>query len=109
MGESVRQMAKTISANLHGGCMYIYRGPQILYYLTNSCLPTRFAFSNHLSTVQESTALGIDIGTAVRRILVSRPTVILFAKSNYASEHPVTFDRVILHLATKSRLTAGAR
>src|SRR3546814_20712300 len=80
MGESVRQMAKTISANLHGGCMYIYRGPQILYYLTNSCLPTRFAFSNHLSTVQESTAIGIDTGAEVRRILASRPHVILFCR-----------------------------
>src|SRR3546814_5240694 len=100
MGESVRQMAKTISANLNGGCMYIYRGPQILYYLTNSCLPTRVAFSNHLSTVQESTALGIDTGAEVRRILASSPTVIVFAKTKYDVDNPVTVDLVRLGMAT---------
>src|SRR3546814_71862 len=60
------------------------------------------------TTLFRSTALGIDTGAEVRRILASRPTVILFAKSKYDVDNPVTVDLVSLALATNYRLIAGA-
>lgn len=75
---SVYRMADTISANLNGGCMYIHRGPPILYLLTDSCLATRFAFPNHLGLSYEQDAVGVDTAAEVRRILATRPSVIVF-------------------------------
>src|SRR3546814_5753383 len=58
-------------------CLYFYHGPVILYTLTQACIPTRFAFPNHLSIRTEATGLGIDTAVEVRRILASWPAVIV--------------------------------
>ena len=62
-----------------GGCIYIYDGYPALYQLTNSCLPTRYAFPGHLNTSDEGNAhaLGVDPVAEVRRILAGRPEVIV--------------------------------
>ena len=74
------------------GCIYVYDGYPALYMLTHSCLPTRWVFPGHLNTSDEASAkaLGVDPVVEVRRILETRPEVIVddapaFALGNAAT------------------------
>jgi hypothetical protein len=58
-------------------CLYVHNGFPSLYLLTKSCLPTRFAFPGHLNMMVESTALGVDPRTEMRRLLATRPDAIV--------------------------------
>jgi hypothetical protein len=40
-------------------------------------LPTRYPFAGHLNLLRENGAIGVDQATEVRRILASRPSVIV--------------------------------
>ncbi|NIJ07561.1 4-amino-4-deoxy-L-arabinose transferase-like glycosyltransferase [Sphingomonas vulcanisoli] len=71
------RLTQVIEANLHGGCLYVYAGEPILYYLTQSCLLTRWPFPYHLSFAREATALGVDPAAEERAILAQRPTVVV--------------------------------
>ena len=74
----LRTMAKAIQPHLgEERCLYVYHGPVLLYRLTNACIPTRFAFPNHLSIRTEASGLGADPVVEVRRILATRPAVIV--------------------------------
>lgn len=81
----IEAMADAIRPELGDGCLYVYHGPHILYTLTNSCVPTRFAFPNHLSTQPEASGLGIDPAIEVARILRTRPPVIVDGENSF---HP---------------------
>jgi len=59
------------------GCLYVWNGDPLLYHLTGSCLPTRYAFAGHLNLLRENGAIGVDQATEVRRILAGRPSVIV--------------------------------
>lgn len=67
------------AAQPHHGCIYVYDGYPALYMLTHSCLPTRWVFPGHLNTSDEASAkaLGVDPVREVRRILATRPEVIV--------------------------------
>lgn len=74
----LRHMAAAIAPYVNERrCLYVYHGPVILYTLTSACIPTRYAFPNHLSIRTEATGLGTDTRDEVRRILASRPAVIV--------------------------------
>jgi len=60
-------------------CLYVFDGPTVLYRTTNSCLPTRFIYPDHLNNALERNALGVSQGAEVRRILSTRPGVIVTA------------------------------
>lgn len=75
-GQGVERLAAAIRPRLNG-CLYVFDGDPILYHLTGSCLPTRFAFPNHLSDRSEAPAIGVDASQEVRRVLASRPSVIV--------------------------------
>ena len=83
-------MANRIADRLNGRCLYVYRGPVVLYSLTGSCLLTRWPFPNHLSTVEEADALGTDPATEVRRILSSRPAVIVDGEQSFHKTNAAT-------------------
>jgi hypothetical protein len=61
------------------GCIYVYDGYPALYLLTQSCVPTRWAFPGHLNTQEEASprALGVDPVAEVKRILATKPDVII--------------------------------
>ena len=63
----------------HHDCLYVYDGPTALYHATQSCLPTRFIYPDHLNNAQEENALGINTEYEVGRILADRPGVIITA------------------------------
>ncbi|MBN8808793.1 MAG: hypothetical protein J0I47_11270 [Sphingomonas sp.] len=71
------RVTAAIDANLHGGTLYVYFGDPIYYQLTQSPLPSRWAFPYHLSLTREQPALGVDAMAELKRVLDSRPAVIL--------------------------------
>jgi 4-amino-4-deoxy-L-arabinose transferase-like glycosyltransferase len=60
-------------------CLYVFDGPTALYATTKSCLPTRYVYPDHLSNSMEDGAIGADSVTEVKRILATRPAVIVTA------------------------------
>lgn len=86
--EEARRAAAAISAELPtdrtAGCLYQYQGHSALYRLTGACLATRFIFPDHLATYPEAKAIGVDPTAEVRRIMASRPAVVLLDNA----EHP---------------------
>lgn len=70
-----------IAAERKGRCLYVYEGDSALYRTTGACIPTRFAFPSHLNAMNEAGALGIDPEAEVRRIMASRPGVVVMAES----------------------------
>ncbi len=59
------------------GCIYVNDGPPILYLLTHSCLPTRYAFPSHLNDAEEAGAT--DATHNMRDLLAARPAAIFVA------------------------------
>ena len=71
------EMNALIAAELNGGCLYIYEGELAFYRTTNTCLPTTRIFPNHLNTYVEAPAIGVDPVTEMRKVLATRPSVIV--------------------------------
>ncbi|MCW1384220.1 hypothetical protein OLX02_15455 [Novosphingobium sp. KCTC 2891] len=69
-----------IRRELHGGCLFPFDGAPAFYSMTGSCIATRYAFPNHLNTWIEAGALGTDPAAEVRRIMRSRPDVVVIAE-----------------------------
>lgn len=61
-------------------CLYVFDGPTALYMTTHSCLPTRFAYPDHLTNDVERPALGVDATAELRRVLASQPGAIVTAR-----------------------------
>lgn len=101
-------LADTIKQHLNGRCLYVYRGLPIFYYLTNACIPTRFAFPDHLSLVSEAPALGVDPVAEARRIIATRPGVIVFHESRSATSNEATSAVVRAALAKDYHPIASA-
>jgi hypothetical protein len=59
------------------GCLYLNDGPPIVYLLTHSCLPTRYAFPSHLNEADEAPAT--DAAHAMAALLAARPSAIFVA------------------------------
>lgn len=66
-------------------CLFIFDGPSILYAKSQRCIPTRYAFTPHLNSFHEQTALDLDPIAETARILAARPGVIVV---------PDTFNRL---------------
>jgi hypothetical protein len=105
----VTRLVSLIRPNLHSGCLFVFDGEPILYYATNACIPTRYAFPGHLDSIKELAAIGADGEAELRRVLASNPPVIvvtrphdrLRAASRYAIVDPV--------LASRYRLVGAVR
>jgi hypothetical protein len=59
------------------GCIYLNDGPPIVYLLTHSCLPSRYAFPPNLNEADEAPAT--DAARAMTALLASRPSAIFVA------------------------------
>jgi hypothetical protein len=96
------------------GCIYVYDGFPALYMLTHSCLPTRFAFPGMLNTASEASvrAIGVDPSAEERRILATRPEVIVdyfpaYTLGNKAT-HAILEDVLARDYRLAYRLVTGA-
>lgn len=89
------------------GCLYVYDGYPALYRLTHSCLPTRFAFPGHLDTANEASSdgLGVDPTTEVRRIMASRPAVVVLEDPPFERVNRATYAIVRGEIARHYRQT----
>lgn len=71
-----------LRANVHGGCYFQFDGAPALYRGVDACIPTRFAFPNHLNTWTEAPAVGADPATEVARIMAARPDVVQVSEAS---------------------------
>jgi hypothetical protein len=89
------------------GCLYVYDGFPALYLMTNSCLPTRWAFPGLLNTHSEASraAIGVDPVAELRRILATRPEVIADTDPPYFLGNTATHAVLRAALARDYRLS----
>jgi len=76
-GREVRAVSRVVEANSRGRCPYVFAGDSVIYLLAHACIPTRYAFPSTLAYEPERGATGIDEAGEVRRILDTRPPVIV--------------------------------
>lgn len=91
---SHRQMAALtalVPADVSRGCMHMFDGPPILYYLTHACTVTRYPFPDHLSAEMEAHATGIDPLAETKRILAVRPEVITISDVDVRPPNKASF------------------
>lgn len=69
--------ARVIEAHARDGCPYVFAGDSVLYVLAHACVPTRYAFPSTLAYAAEQGATGTDEAAEVRRIVATRPPVIV--------------------------------
>lgn len=74
---SISALTRMIEPHIRTRCLYIFDGPAALYLTTHACIPTRFAYPDHLSNDVERPALGVNAETEMKRIMASRPGVIV--------------------------------
>ena len=78
-------VARTMAANDHGRCPYVFAGDSILYHLAGACLPTRYAFPSTLAYSPEQGATGVDEAGEVARIMRGAPPVVV------TLDHPLAY------------------
>lgn len=106
----LQRMADAIAPHVdERHCLYVYHGPVILYTLTRACIPTRFAFPNHLSIRTEASGLGIDPAAEIRRIVASRPAVIVDGAFGFHQPNVATQRLVRAAIARDYRPVATVR
>ena len=69
-------------------CLYIFDGPTVIYRMTNSCIPTRFIYPDHLNNRLEEYALEVDQKTEVQRILNNKPGAVITADKAVTAQNP---------------------
>lgn len=82
-------------------CLWLFDGPTALYRLTNSCVPTRFVYPDHLNNALEVKALDIVQDVEVARILANSPGAIVTA------DKAVTLQNEKATLLVKAALALG--
>lgn len=82
-----------------GRCLFIFDGPTALYRITESCIPSRFVYPDHLNNALERYALGVSQEGEVARILATRPPVIITADKAFTPQNPEAMRRVKQALA----------
>jgi hypothetical protein len=73
----IEHAAAVIKGRLHGRCLYVFNRLPVFYYLTDSCLPTRYPFPNHLNDSSELHALPDDALTEFARVLATKPVLLV--------------------------------
>lgn len=82
-------MLAQIEAARGNGCLYVAEGDPMLYHLSHSCLPTRYPFPNHLVSLTDAEALGVDALQEAHHIMDSRPDVVVITAQPQA--YPVNW------------------
>ena len=103
------RLAEAISPHVGtkpGQCLLVFDGPTSLYTLTNSCLPTKLIYPDHLNNALEMNALEMRQEDEVRRILATRPPVIVTAGQALTPQNYAAKDQVDAAIAQGYRLLA---
>ncbi|MDB5684927.1 MAG: hypothetical protein JWM75_2625, partial [Sphingomonas bacterium] len=93
--ERLAALDALIAPNLRGGCLFVFQGPPILYQRSGACTASRFLFPAHLNYLGEARAIGVDPAAETRRLIASRPTVIVSSRRAAINDpNPATWDIV---------------
>ncbi|KQM63211.1 hypothetical protein ASE75_12070 [Sphingomonas sp. Leaf17] len=101
--DSARALAHVVAANTGNRCPYVFIGDTVTYLLARTCLPTPYAFPNLLAYATEQGATGIDEAAEVRRILATRPPVIVTSDRRLSIWNPASITAVRAALARDYR------
>ncbi|QNQ07845.1 hypothetical protein [Sphingomonas alpina] len=101
--EGARAVAAIVKANSGTECPWVAIGDTITYRLADTCLPTAYVFPNLLLYATEQGAIGIDEAAEVRRIIATRPPVIVTSSRSLNIWNRASFS------ATKSALRTDYR
>ncbi len=97
-------LAALVPEDVKTGCLQMFDGPPILYYLTHACTRSRFVFPDHLSAAIEAHAIGVDPAAEVRRILALRPRAITISDTDIRPPNRTTFAIMRAGLQQEYRL-----
>ncbi|AZI34602.1 hypothetical protein NT2_02_01910 [Caenibius tardaugens NBRC 16725] len=84
-------------------CLYVFDGPVALYRLTDSCVPSRFVYPDHLNNKLEEHALGVDQAAEVARIFSHRPGAVVTASRAVTPQS--ARSQAVLHAALRAHYT----
>lgn len=107
-GGSAEAMHAARLARPEAGCLYVYAGYPALYMLTQSCLPSRWAFPGSLNMRDEASAraVGVDPAHEVARIMAARPAVVVDEYPRSSSGNPASAAVLAAGLARDYALAA---
>ena len=74
---TLARLATTVDRYRAGGCLFDFASVPALYVATGACTRSRYVFAPHLMLATEAPAIGVDQLAEVRRILATRPPVIV--------------------------------
>ncbi|WEK47609.1 MAG: hypothetical protein P0Y56_04765 [Candidatus Andeanibacterium colombiense] len=102
---ALAELARVVDPHIgkHDHCLYVFDGPSALYDATDSCLPTRFIYPDHLNNELEHHSLGIDQAAEVHRIFANKPGAVVTAN------RPVTVQNPLSGAALKEELARAYR
>lgn len=88
--QAVQSLAAAIAPHVdsESDCLWIWDGPTVLYRLTNSCVPTRYVYPDHLNNALETGALEVEQVEEITRILGTGPGAIVTADIGMTIRNP---------------------
>jgi 4-amino-4-deoxy-L-arabinose transferase-like glycosyltransferase len=92
------EIAATIEAGRHGGCLYIANGPAGLYAAVPACRLTSYLFPYHLTLATEATSIGVDQQAEIARIFAARPAIVVTQDDKRLKQSAIvrtTLDRLL--------------
>lgn len=104
--QQMAALAALVPSDVRTGCMQMFDGPPVLYYLTDACTLSRFIFPDHLSAAIEAHATGIDPATELRRVLAAGPLVVTIGDRDVRPPNRTTF-RIMRAALADSYTRAG--
>ena len=84
-------------------CLYVFDGPAVLYRTTQTCLPTKYIYPDHLNNALERGSLGVSQPAEIRRILAARPGAIVTASKPVTEQCGECLDLVHDKVAAEYR------
>ena len=84
-------------------CLYVFDGPAVLYRTTQTCLPTKYIYPDHLNNALERGSLGVSQPAEIRRILAARPGAIVTASKPVTEQCGECLDLVYDKVAAEYR------
>jgi len=95
----IEAMAEAAQPYMSRGCLYLFDAPPVIYLLTHSCLPSRYAFPGHLNEAAEAEA--VDATHAMADLLATRPPAIFYADRPLRTPRNLTTKAMLEDVLTR--------
>jgi hypothetical protein len=105
--QTVVATARFVGPN-RSNCAYVFDGPTSIYRDTHSCIPTIYAYPDHLSNAMEANAIGVDAQAEVAQILASRPAVIITASVPIVPRYNIRTATLVNRAIARDYVRIGA-